>query len=88
MDAPERGGRRPARYGGEARGRIEAGHPAKCAPGEGDGYDLEAMRTLSVGWHSGYEWTVAQTGRKCKHKRALGASIRAPKRGLRGNAVL
>lgn len=45
------------------------------APGEGDvGYNLEAMRTLSVGWHSGYERTVAHTGRKCKPKRALGAS--------------
>jgi hypothetical protein len=88
MDAPERGGKRPARYGGEARGRIEAGRPAKRAPGEGDGYDLEAMRTLSVGWHSGYEETVAQTGRKCKHKRALGAPLRAPGSGFRGNTVL
>ena len=53
------------------------------APGEGGyvGYNLEAMRTLSVGWHSGYERTVAYPGRKCKPKRALGVRAGRRERG-------
>lgn len=64
---------------GRSKGEGSKPDGRQSAPGEGDvWYDLEAMRTLSVGWHSGYEETVADPGRKCKPKRALeaGAALR------------
>jgi hypothetical protein len=46
------------------------------------------MRTLSVGWHSGYQGTVAQPNRKCKPKGMLGLLLGPGGAGPAGAAVI